>query len=113
MWLCGYVAIPGHLLWRVGFLEVTGVPYFWCFGKVARWSFPDVRRAPGDRPHSEFSNWFTYKWVARVSLGRRKGEGAQWLLRKVPGKSQAPIDVRVLDASRCSYVAYGYVAKWL
>ena len=59
--------VPGHLLWRVGFVEVTRIPYFGCFGRVGRWTFPGVGRVPGNRAHSQFSNWFTYEWVARVS----------------------------------------------
>ena len=44
---------------------------------MARWSFPVVVRVPGNRADSHFSNWFTYKWVARVSWeGRRAKVGA-------------------------------------
>ena len=58
---------------------------------MSRWSFPGVRRALGDRPHSGFSNWFTYKWVARVKLGAGRAVGVQWLIRRTRGEVQRPL----------------------
>ena len=66
-------SVPGHLLWRIVFVEIKRAPSVWWKQRVSRWSFPGVSRARGDRAHSVFSNWFTYKWVARVSWQGRGG----------------------------------------
>ena len=62
-------SIPGHLLWRVGFVSSFALVE----GQSLSGSFPAVARAPGHRGHSGFSEWFTYEWVARVSWQGRGG----------------------------------------
>ena len=64
--------VPRHLLWRV--VKIRSAPSVELVARGSRWSFPGVWRAPRGRAHSVFLNWFAYKWVARVSLGKRKEE---------------------------------------
>ena len=53
--------IPGHLRWRVGFVEIRKELSGLSMRRVGRLSSPVVRRARVQRPLSGFSNWFTYE----------------------------------------------------
>ena len=46
--------IPGHLLWRVGFIEIRRAPSIWSLPRLCRWSFSDVCRSGLARPHSRY-----------------------------------------------------------
>ena len=46
--------LPGHLLWRVGFIEIRRAPSIRSLPRVCRWSFSDVRRSGLARVHSRY-----------------------------------------------------------
>ena len=46
--------VPGHLLWRVGFIEIRRAPSIRSLPRLSRWSFSDVGRSAVPRVHSRY-----------------------------------------------------------
>ena len=103
---CGYntlKSIPGHLLWRLGFVEVGGAPSVLWMPRMSRWLFPAVTRIPVERGHSGFSNSFTYEWVVRVGLKRRE----EWEFSSSRGWPGEKSSARRCPGFGCQLILWG------
>ena len=90
---------PGHLLWRVGFVEITKSPNFERFGEWLAGRFRVLAGLRGTGPTRGFSIGLPMNGLL-VWVWERQSSRCSVAHEKVPGRSLAPVDVRVLDASR-------------
>jgi hypothetical protein len=65
-------SIPGHLLWRVGFVEIRRAPSIRCLPGLSRWSFSDPARSAVVRAHSR------RRPIELNSLSSSSGESKVW-----------------------------------